>query len=83
MWTVQPTLAFDYYLQQYDNPNSLSASGTTVRRDTIYFATATLARPLTDWLTIAAEYNYTRDQSNLQFFDYSRSVYSLTLSGRF
>lgn len=83
VWTVQPTLAFDYYLQQYDNPNSLSASGTTVRRDTIYFATATLARPLTDWLTIAAEYNYTRDQSNLQFFDYSRSVYSLTLSGRF
>lgn len=83
VWTLQPTVAFDYYLQQYDNPNSLSATGTTARRDTIYFATATLARPLTDWLTVAAEYNYTRDQSNITFFDYSRNIYSLTLSGRF
>lgn len=83
IWTVQPTFAFDYYLQQYDNPNSLSASGTSVRRDRVYFATASLARPLTNWLTLAAEYNYTRDQSNIQFFDYSRNIYSLTLNGRF
>lgn len=83
VWTLQPTVAVDYYLQQYDNPNSLSTTGMTARRDTIYFVTATLARPLTDWLTVAAEYNYTRDQSNIQFFDYSRNIYSLTLSGRF
>lgn len=83
IWTLQPTLAFDYYLQQYDNPNSLSAAGTTIRRDRVFFVTATIARPLTDWLTVAAEYNYTRDQSNIQFFDYSRNIYSLTLSGRF
>lgn len=81
--TLKPNFAFDYYRQQYDNPSSLSATGTTVRRDTILFFTGSIGRPLTDWLSIAAEYNYARDQSNIQFFDYSRSIYSLTLSGRF
>ena len=81
--TLRPSFAFDYYLQQYDNPSSLSATGTTVRRDAILFFTGSIGRPLTDWLSIAAEYNYTRDQSNIEFFDYSRSIYSLTLSGRF
>ena len=81
--TLRPSFAFDYYRQQYDNPNSLSATGTTVRRDNILFLTASIGRSLTDWLSIAAEYNYARDQSNIQFFDYSRHIYSLTLSGRF
>jgi Flp pilus assembly protein TadD len=83
VWTLKPAVAFDYYRQQYDNPNSLSATGTTVRRDTVLFFTASIGRPITDWLSIAAEYNYTRDQSNIQFFDYSRNIYSVTLSGRF
>jgi len=83
VWTLKPTFAFDYYRQQYDNPSSLSANGTTVRRDTVLFFTASIGRPITDWLSIAAEYNYTRDQSNIQFFDYSRNIYSVTLSGRF
>jgi hypothetical protein len=47
------------------------------------FITATIGRPLTDWLSIAAEYNYTRDQSNLPVFNYARSIFSLTLSSRF
>ena len=83
VWTLKPAFAFDYYRQQYDNPSSLSANGTTVRRDTVLFFTASIGRPITDWLSIAAEYNYTRDQSNIQFFDYSRNIYSITLSGRF
>ena len=83
IWTLKPAFALDYYRQQYDNPNSLSANGTTVRRDTVLFFTASIGRPITDWLSITAEYNYTRDQSNIQFFDYSRNIYSITLSGRF
>jgi tetratricopeptide (TPR) repeat protein len=83
VWTLKPNFAFDYYRQQYDNPSSLSATGTTVRRDSILFFTASIGRPITDWLSIAAEYNYVRDQSNIQFFDYSRNIYSVTLSGRF
>ena len=81
--TLRPNFAFDYHHQQYDNPNSFSDTGSTVRRDNILFFTASIGRPLTNWLSIAAEYNYTRDQSNIQSFNYSRSIYSLTLSGSF
>ncbi len=82
-WTLKSSFAFDYYNMDYDNPNSFSAGGTTKRRDNIMFFTATLARPLTDWLSIAAEYNYTRDESNLPVFNYARNIFSLTLSSRF
>ena len=82
-WTLRTNVAFDYYDMQYDNPNSFSAGGTTSRRDKITFVTASIARNVTDWLSIAAEYNYTRDQSNLPVFDYNRSIFSLTLSSRF
>ena len=82
-WTLRPNFAFDYYHLDYDNPNSFSPNGMTRRRDNIMFVTAAIGRPLTDWLSISAEYNYTRDQSNLQVFDYNRSIFSLTLSSRF
>jgi tetratricopeptide (TPR) repeat protein len=81
--TLKTNLAFDYYFMHYDNPNSFSPTGTTKRRDEIIFFTATIGRSLTQNLSIAAEYNYTRDQSNISVFDYNRSIYSLTLSGRF
>lgn len=82
-WTLKSNFAFDYYHMDYDNPNSFSVGGTTKRRDNIMFFTATIGRPLADWLSIAAEYNYTRDQSNLPVFSYARSIFSLTLSSRF
>jgi len=82
-WTLKSNFAFDYYHMDYDNPNSFSAGGTSKRRDNIMFFTATIGRPLTDWLSIAAEYNYTRDESNLPVFNYSRNIFSLTLSSRF
>ena len=83
MLTITPSVAADYYRQNYDNPNSFSATGTTRRRDNILFFTGTLGRDLTDSISIALEYNYTRDDSNVQAFNYTRSIYSLTLSGRF
>lgn len=83
MLTINPSVAFDYYRQEYDNPNSFSTTGTTRRRDHILFFTGTLGRDLTDSISLALEYNYTRDTSNVSTFDYARSIYSLTLSGRF
>lgn len=82
-WTIRSTFAFDYYRLDYDNPNSFSPNGTARRRDNIMFVTASISRRLTDWLSMSADYNYTRDQSNLPVFDYNRSVFSLTLSSRF
>jgi len=82
-WTIRPAFAFDYYRLDYDNPNSFSPDGTLKRRDGVMFVTASFSRRLADWLLISADYNYTRDQSNLQAFDYNRSIFSLTLTGRF
>lgn len=82
-WTLKPSFAFDYYRLNYENPNSFSPDGTTKRRDNVLFFTATIGRSLADWLTISAEYNYTRDQSNIAVFAYNRSIFSLTLSSRF
>jgi hypothetical protein len=81
--TFRPSLAFDYYLQNYDNPNSFSSTGTTVRRDRVLFFTGALSKELTKILSVALEYNYVRDQSNVQAFDYNRSIFSLTFTGRF
>jgi tetratricopeptide (TPR) repeat protein len=81
--TLKTNLAFDYYFMNYDNPSSFSPNGTTKRQDKVIFFTATISRPLTKAFSIAAEYNYTRDQSNLTVFDYNRSIFSLTLSSQF
>jgi tetratricopeptide (TPR) repeat protein len=83
VWTIKTDLSFDYYRQNYDNPNSFSADRRTARRDNIYIFTATASKELTSWLNLAFEYNYTRDQNNIQVFDYARSVYSLMLAGHF
>lgn len=83
IYTLNLNLGFDYYRQDYDNPNSFSETGTTRRQDDIYFLTGTLSRNFGKHLSVAAEYSYTRDQVNISVFDYHRSVYSLTLTGRF
>ena len=81
--TLKTNLAFDYYFMNYDNPSSFSPDGTTRRLDKLMFFTATISRPLYKALSIAAEYNYMRDQSNLAVFDYNRSIFSITLSSQF
>ena len=81
--TVRLSLAFDYYRQDYDNPSSFSSTGTTRRMDEILFFTGALSRNITDNFSIALEYNYTRDQSNVSLFDYARNVYSVTFNAVF
>lgn len=83
LWTLTGDLTFDYYRQNYDNPNSFSPGGRTVRQDDIYIVTAGLSRPLTANLLVGVQYSYTRDNSNVALFNYERSVFSLTLSGSF
>lgn len=76
-------LAFDYYRQNYSNANSFSPTGTTVRNDNIYILTGTAIRDLRRGLWVAFQYSYTRDQSNVAVFDYSRHIVSFTLGGTF
>jgi Flp pilus assembly protein TadD len=75
-------LAFDYYRQNYSNPNSFSPDG-TVRRDNVYQLTGTAVRDIRSWLWLAFQYSYTRDQSNVDVFDYTRHIISLTVGGSF
>lgn len=75
-------LAFDYYRQSYDSANSFSPSG-AVRNDNVFFLTGTAVRDLSSWLWLAFQYSFTRDQSNVEVFDYSRHILSFTLGGTF
>ena len=75
-------LAFDYYRQNYSNPNSFSPDG-TVRKDNIYQLTGTAVRDIRSWLWLALQYSYTRDQSNVDAFNYTRNIVSLTVGGAF
>jgi Flp pilus assembly protein TadD len=76
-------LAVDYYRQGYDNPNSFSLGGATVRKDNIFLVTGTAARDLRSWLWVAFQYSYTRDDANIAAFSYVRHMVSFTLGGRF
>ena len=87
---LTPDFTFDYYRQNYDNPNFFSTDptnpalgGRTVRRDDIYMDTAGLSRPITQHLFLSVQYSYTRDKANISLFNYERMVYSITLSGSF
>lgn len=83
IWTLNLGLAVDYYWVNYLNPNSFSSDGLTPRRDRIIGLTGALSRTLTQHFSLAFQYSYTREQSNIPAFDYNRSVYSLSLTGRF
>jgi hypothetical protein len=75
-------VALDYYRQNYSNPNSFSPE-LTVRKDNIIQFTGTAVRDLRSWLWLAFQYSYTRDQSNVDVFDYTRHIVSLTVGGAF
>jgi hypothetical protein len=83
VYTWTPDFTFDYYRQNYDNPNFFSAGGRTVRHDDIYIVTAGISRPITQYLFLGFQYSYTRDMANIPLFNYERMVYSVTLSGSF
>ncbi|MFO0690958.1 MAG: tetratricopeptide repeat protein [Myxococcota bacterium] len=44
------------------------------RRDVIGTAGAVLTRPITDWLSVSARYQYLNNESNTQVFDYERHI---------
>jgi Flp pilus assembly protein TadD len=88
VYTWTPDFTFDYYRQNYDNPNFFSSTnplvgGRTVRHDDIYIVTAGISRPMTQHLFLGFQYSYTRDMANIPLFNYERMVYSVTLSGSF
>jgi hypothetical protein len=75
---AQPALEAEAVFRPYGNPNSLSAkTPPEKRKDMIQNYTLTLSRPLTPWLSVAAQYLYNTNASNLDAFDYHRQVASV------
>jgi tetratricopeptide (TPR) repeat protein len=54
-----------------------------VRTDNRFTSGIALSRGLGPYLTLSAGYVYTRNQSNIAFFDYRRHLVTLAVSGRF
>lgn len=78
-------LRYDYevHLRFYFNPNTIfpqSAPNTIKRRDTEHNHFLRVEKPLPYNLTLSAEYQLTLAKSNLDIFQYDRSVASLILT---
>ena len=56
---------------------------TQIRTDNRYTGGIALSRGIGPYLTLSAGYVYTRNQSNIAFFDYCRNLVTLAVSGRF
>ena len=76
VWGISGELTYTRSLDRYDNPNSLSGlGGFEFRRDDDVdrFGVA-LRWPVLDEARLYARYGYTRNDSNIRFFDYDQQV---------
>jgi tetratricopeptide (TPR) repeat protein len=75
------TLAGEFSDKQYDSPDSFYA---VKRSDDKYFLSASLSRNIFyDWLSLALEYNYTKNDSNIDVFSYKKNAGSLALTANY
>jgi Flp pilus assembly protein TadD len=81
--TLELSLAFDWIHQQYENPNSYSVDGRTRRRDNIYSFTGAVSRDFWENYSLTFQYTYSRDDTNVDVFTYTREIFSLMLSASF
>ena len=82
-WALRAKWDFDVHFRQYSNTNLFlptTRPGDMSRRDQEVNNIFRLELPLPHSLTLSGEYLLTHNRSNLQVFDYSRSVLSLILS---
>jgi tetratricopeptide (TPR) repeat protein len=75
-------LLADYKLHRYQHANSVSSTGDR-RVDRIQGYTATLSRAVAGRVTLALQYLFNRNQSNIEVFDYDRHVISVIVSADF
>jgi len=70
-----------YYHKRYENPDSLFGM---TRKDDKYTGSLAISRNLIyHWLTIIAEYSYTRNDSNITVYDYQRQTATLSLATKY
>jgi tetratricopeptide (TPR) repeat protein len=59
---------------KYDRRSTFDPSGSRSRRDTIGMANAVLTKPINEWLSVSARYQYLDNDSNVPVFDYHRHI---------
>jgi hypothetical protein len=82
-WSLRAKWDFDVHFRQYTHKNLFLPTTKPLnqsRRDQEVNNVVRLELPLPHSLTLSGEYQLTHNRSNLQVFDYSRSVLSLILS---
>lgn len=75
-------LEADSYMKRFEYPNSASATGEK-RNDDILTYTVSVNRNLAGPFDLNVQYGYTKNGSSLALFDYSRSVFTIAVTGSF
>jgi tetratricopeptide (TPR) repeat protein len=80
-WNINLLLIGRYFDKKYDNVDSDFG---VKREDDKYQVSLSLShRFLKDWLNILAEYDYTKNDSNISTLEYDRNVITLALAARY
>jgi len=77
-WNLNFRLTGKYYDKKYDNPDSYYQ----VKRDEgKYAGSVSLSRKLFyDWLSVSAEFDYTKNDSNIPVYDYEKNTATLSVT---
>jgi tetratricopeptide (TPR) repeat protein len=78
VWGITGELTYTRSYDRYDNPNSLSGIGgfASRREDDADRFGVNIRWPVLDWARLYARYTFTRNDSNIRFFDYKQNVAS-------
>jgi len=80
-WGFNLLMTVKYYSKEYDNVDS--GFGVT-RKDGKYYGSVSLSRNIfRNWLAIVAEFNRTKNDSNIGYYDYKRNVTTLSLTATY
>ncbi|OQX25115.1 MAG: hypothetical protein BWK80_17340 [Desulfobacteraceae bacterium IS3] len=80
-WGMNMDVSGRYYDKKYDNSDSVYS---VERDDSKYNASVSLSRSLFyDWLELAAEFGYTKNDSNIKDYDYEKKVTTLSLTAKY
>jgi tetratricopeptide (TPR) repeat protein len=80
-WELNLRMAGKYQKRQYDDADSYYG---LEREDSKYSADLSLSKKLFyDWLSIGAEFNYTKNDSNIREYEYDKKTVGLSVTARY
>jgi hypothetical protein len=74
-WAIEGEFFYTHLFDSYDNNNSLAGGGFAFARDDdVDIVTVQVSRYITTWLRAYARYDYTQDDSNIEFYNFDQHV---------